>query len=400
MIDAIAATGDAGDINCWSGIPWHFGEAARSLGWRATPWRLDLAAHTRARRWWNLRRVLSGRGLGGYQYSEAFLDRAEAEVPDRLWANTVLTFNQHFPRTQSVAARGGRLVHYLDATFASLSRQQGWVDHVSSSAIDEALAVERENLRRSARVVTMARWAAVAAVQEHGLAADNVFTILPGANLELPVDFDFPVVPGQTGVDRPLVLGFVGKDWRRKGLSFLMDVRTQLQRQGLSAVIRCAGHCPRELQREPGVEYTGFIDKSRTPARFVEFLTGCDVGCLFSSHEPLGISTLEFLRAGVPVAGFVCEGVADTIPPDAGFRFEPGTGAEAVAEALGAACRNGEVFPRLRAAARRWSPLVTWERCIKEWGELLKTGRIFAPVQPWRGLPAPALPTVDAGKFV
>src|SRR5450755_2635542 len=31
MIDAIAALGDTGDINCWSGIPWHFGQAARAI---------------------------------------------------------------------------------------------------------------------------------------------------------------------------------------------------------------------------------------------------------------------------------------------------------------------------------------------------------------------------------
>ena len=30
MIDAIAVTGDAGDINCWSGIPHHFAQAARA----------------------------------------------------------------------------------------------------------------------------------------------------------------------------------------------------------------------------------------------------------------------------------------------------------------------------------------------------------------------------------
>ena len=32
MIAAVAATGDAGDINCWSGIPYHFAEAAAASG--------------------------------------------------------------------------------------------------------------------------------------------------------------------------------------------------------------------------------------------------------------------------------------------------------------------------------------------------------------------------------
>ena len=42
MIDSIAATGDAGDINCWSGIPYHFAQAAHAQGEPAAPWRLEM----------------------------------------------------------------------------------------------------------------------------------------------------------------------------------------------------------------------------------------------------------------------------------------------------------------------------------------------------------------------
>ena len=36
------------------------------------------------------------------------------------------------------------------------------------------------------------------------------------------------------------------------------------------------------------------------------------------------MSVLEFLRAGVPVAGYAVEGPAETLPPDAGLRFAAG----------------------------------------------------------------------------
>jgi glycosyltransferase involved in cell wall biosynthesis len=190
-----------------------------------------------------------------------------------------------------------------------------------------------------------------------------------------------------------LVLGFVGKDWKRKGLPFLIKVRAKLERMGIPAVIRCAGHCPPELRRIQGLEYAGFIDKAIEPGRFVEFLAGCDVGCLFSRHEPLGISTLEFLRAGVPVAGFMVEGVADTVPPDAGFRFKPDTTAETVALALRTAFGDESTAGKLRMAAQAWSPRVTWERCIEEWQQLLTLGSIERPVQPWRELESqPTIP--------
>jgi len=387
MIDAIAATGDTGCVNCWSGIPFHFGEAARLGGHRATPWRVDIARFASARRWWNLGRLTRGRGARGYQYSPSFLERAEAAIPAPHWAGRVLTFNQHFPRVRSVAERGGRLVHYIDATFASLATTGGMVDNLPARTREEASALERANFTGSEWVVAMARWTADSAVRDCGVPRTRVATILPGANLTLPPGYDFPAEPGRAGWNRPLVLGFVGKDWKRKGLPFLLGVRTELERLGVNAVVRSAGHCPPELARTRGLEYAGFIDKGREPARFGEFLASCDLGCLFSEREPLGISTLEFLHAGVPVTGFMVEGIADTVPPDAGFRFEPGTSAEIVAATLRDAFRDEDRVGRIRAAARAWSPLVTWDRCVAEWRELLTAGRVHRPVQPWLGLP-------------
>jgi glycosyltransferase involved in cell wall biosynthesis len=390
MIDAIAVTGDAGDINCWSGIPRHFVQAARTQGEPAAPWRLKMGSFGMARRCWNLGQMLRGRGVGGYQYSQSFLNRAEAAIPAGLWQGRVVTFNQHFPRGRSMVARGGKLAHYIDATFASFCTPGGLAENLPVQVRTTAQAIERENYAASERIVTMARWAADSVIRDCGVPPDKVATILPGANLGLPPDYAFPLTTGDAGRDRPLVLGFVGKDWKRKGLPFLLEVRTELERMGLPALVRCAGHCPAELLRTPGLEYAGFIDKAIAPDQFVEFLASCDVGCLFSQREPLGISTLEFLRAGVPVAGFMVEGVADTVPPDAGFRFEPTATAETVALALRTAFGNESAAGKLREAARAWSPFVTWERCVKEWQQLLATGSVKDPVQPWRGLETPA----------
>jgi len=392
MIDAIAVTGDAGGINWWRGIPHHFAQAARAQGEPAVPWRLEIKSFGAARRWWNLGQALRGRGLGGYQYSQTFLDRAEAAIPADQWRGRVITFNQHFPRGQSVTARGGQLIHYIDATFASFCAPGGLVANLPAQVRVTAQAIERENYAASERIVTMARWVAESVVHECGAAPAKVTTILPGANLDLPADYNFPRSAGQAGRDRPLVLGFVGKDWKRKGLPFLLEVRTNLERMGMPAVIRCAGHCPPELRRIQGLEYAGFIDKFTEPAWFVEFLAGCDVGCLFSEREPLGISTLEFLRAGVPVAGFMVEGVADTVPPDAGFRFDPMATAEEVASTLRVAFGDEDTIGKLREKARAWSPFVTWERCVKEWLQLLATGSVRCPVQPWQGLAGWCLP--------
>lgn len=384
MIDAIAAVGDVGNINCWSGIPWHFTQAAQASGMPAKPWRLNMDTFSISRKGWNAGQWLLGRGLGGYQYSDTFLSKAEALIPESAWAGTILSFNQHFPRSASVRARGGRLIHYIDATVASAVSEGGFAAHLPSHIKAKALATERRNFEQSDWVVTMGRWAAQSVIEDCGIKSERVRTILPGANLTLPNGFRFPERVGVPGKTRPLVLGFVGKDWQRKGLPFLLEVRAVLERMGLKVVVRCAGNCPDALMGTTGLEYVGFIDKEKSPELFLDFLTGCDLGCLFSQREPLGISTLEFLRAGVPVAGFVNEGVADTIPPDAGFRFQLGSSPEQVACELSSALSND--WETRIDAARAWSPRVTWERCLFEWKKILDGITDFQPIQPWRGL--------------
>ncbi len=398
-INHLTVVGDASGPGTWSGIPVHFWQAAQKAGWTLEPWRLELEPFRWPRRWWNLAQTLRGRGPGGFQYSAAFLNRAEAAIPAELWPGRVLSFSQHFPRARSVAARGGQLLHYIDATLASFCAPGGLEARLPARVRAEACRLERENFAGSERVVTMARWAAESAVYLCGVSRARLATILPGANVDLPADYAFPVPSGRPGSDRPLVLGFVGKDWRRKGLPFLLAVRAELERRGVRAEVHCAGHGPADLGRQAGVVFTGFIDKAREPGRFLEFLTGCDLGCLFSTHEPLGISTLEFLRAGVPVCGFAVEGLADTLPPDAGFRFAPHATASEVAETLQAAYRDDAVVERLRSAAQVWSPLVTWERCIGEWTELLEHGCIAHPVQPWRGIAPRGNPRRDLSRL-
>jgi len=379
---SIAAIGDVADITCWSGIPYHFWKAALRRGLHARAIRLDMREFAWSRRLWNARQLLCGHSARGYQYSRSFLRRAEDRMAKDWNGGRIITFNQHFPRTSTICALGGSLWHYLDATFASLCEPGGAGENLPLRIRKKGIELECENYA-GGHIVMMARWAAESVVNDCGVPAKKVATILPGANVDLPPDYSFPFDERVPGKERPLVLGFVGKDWQRKGLPFLLQVRNELERMGFPAVVRAAGHCPKELRRTAGLEFVGFIDKAVAPGTFLEFLASCDLGCLFSEREPLGISTLEFLRAGVPVAGFAIEGLADTLPPDAGFRFPPASPACDVAETLRIVFTDHNAVARLRGRARYWSERVTWERCVGEWVELLTTGKIANPVRPW-----------------
>jgi glycosyltransferase involved in cell wall biosynthesis len=390
---SVAAVGDVTNLSSWSGTPYHFWQAAMKAGFATLPWQMNLTVFKRRRFAWNVKRAVIGQGVGGYQYSDDFLDRLEAQIPTYLFATDVITFNQHFPRALSVKNAGGVLNYYIDAPFAALISGRGSDMRLPAVVATKACQQERENLEFCSRVVTMGRWAAEVVINECGVPREKVFTISPGANLEIPENWTFSSPVGRAGQERDFVLGFVGKDWRRKGLPLLVAVRNELVHRGWKVSVHAAGHAPRELAGAPGIRFIGFIDKREDPVGFLRFIADCDVGCLFSDREALGISTLEFLRAGVPVAGFAHEGPADTLPPDAGFRFAKDAKVPEIADEFEAYLRDEAAQNRLRKAARRWSPLVTWERCISEFVELWDTGVIKNPLRLWLGRDAGALST-------
>lgn len=385
MIRSIAAIGSTCDPSTWSGIPYFFWQAAKSVGFADAPWEMDLSQVRWQRYLWNLLHLKDG--IGGFQYSAWFLDLLERQIEKSLKASEIITFNQHFPRISTISRAGGSLNHYLDAPFSAFAGGKALTLKLPRAVIERAVRLEKENLYGSRRIITMARWAADAISEDHGIQRSAIHTILPGANLMLPEGWTFPEFDSEAGIDRDFVFGFIGKDWNRKGLPWLLELCDELHRRNLRVSVMAAGNAPPELLRRDRLTFAGFIDKRHDGSRFLDFLTRCDVGCLFSSQEALGISTLEFLRAGVPVAGFEHEGMSDTLPVDAGFRFSPATAVSHAADVFEGYIKNTDAQALLRANARRWSGLLTWERCVMEFQELWATGDIRNPVRPWLGLP-------------
>ena len=82
----LAAMGDVNDANTWSGIPYHFLQAAKAGGLIDEGLRLECEgpAWQRARLLWNGWRWITGRGRGGYQYSVNFLERLWQPVAEKL----------------------------------------------------------------------------------------------------------------------------------------------------------------------------------------------------------------------------------------------------------------------------------------------------------------------------
>jgi glycosyltransferase involved in cell wall biosynthesis len=367
----IAAVGDVTDINTWSNIPYYFFKAGESGNYFTEPWKLDLSAFRTSRTAWNMLNAVTGRGIGGYQYSKDFLDKAEQQIPPEYFSSTVISFNQVFPRASSVRQSGGRMFYYIDTTLHDLFNTDQYGINIPERMKQFALKQEQHNYEQADGVVTMGRWSHESLINHYSIQPNKIHHILPGANLALPGDFSAMGFASGAGTSRELRLGFVGKDWKRKGLPLLLDVRDCIVATGLKATVVALGNAPAELNRREGIEFSGFIDKRTDIDRFVATISSCDIGCLFSSAEALGISTLEFLRVGVPVAGFYHQGLKDTLVDSASLRFELNDSAKTIADRIVSIVRDERTLRSLKENAMLNSSRVTWDACVEKWKKVI-----------------------------
>lgn len=371
MID-VAAVGDVADINCWSNIPFYFFHEGLKENLFTNPWNLNLDRFNDSRRYWNILNLLSMNKLGGYQYSTSFLDKAERSIPAEFFSHTIISFNQLFPRAETVKKAGGKIIYYIDMTLADLFADVSYGVKVGSEIKRKALNQETVNYNLAERVITMGNWPLKTLRDYYDLPESKLGFILPGANISLTPSWKPSIHRAGAGKSRELVMGFIGKDWERKGLNVLVDVKRELQRRGFKVRLKIIGGCPPQLQSETGIEFLGMINKVTDSARFISEIADCDIGCLFSRGEALGISLLEFLAVGVPVAGYYHQGMKDTLLPGASLQFNLNDSLSDIIERFVAYIDDSDSQHSLKSSAVASMNSVTWSACVKNWSPILE----------------------------
>jgi glycosyltransferase involved in cell wall biosynthesis len=367
----LTVVGDPNDINTWSNIPYFFMRAGQRTGFLDGGLPLE-PERLRAHRWaWNLWTLLRTGAYGGFQYSSCFLDRLFGQVDTNPETDE---FVSHFPLLPpEPAERGYRVSYYLDATLTQNFEDYGVAENVSPPVQEQALAQERRNYQHADHVVGMSEWAARSVVEDYDISAEKVHVVPGGANLR---EDDLPETVESSAPDdlQPLRLGFIGKNWRRKGLPFLLDVADVLAERGIEVEIVAIGPDPSALPAHPALRPQGFIDKAADLDRFVDAVRELHFGCLFSSVEAFGISNVECLRLGVPVLATDVGGIPDTVPDGCGLLFAPDTAPETVADRLGTFVRAPTRYRALRSRIREQPSTFTWDRAVRQF-EAIWAGR-------------------------
>jgi glycosyltransferase involved in cell wall biosynthesis len=364
---SLAVLGNAADIRTWSNIPYFFFKAASKVGFLTHALDLMPPNYRRDRMRWSMLAPLRLQRPGGYQYSRQNLEAMWQCVPEELRGGEIISHYQIFPPLNR--ARRGGLMHsfYCDATLKQLY-PPGQKTGIDRRFMQDVFRRERELYEHARFFIAMAKETARVVIEEYGINPAKVHIVRPGANIDEDVVREHLTARGQSWQSRgepftdktPARLGFIGMDWRRKGLERLVQAAKILASRGRPVRVSIIGDCPNHLRNEPVVEWLGIISKATHMREFVSAIDTFALGCLPSYAEPLGISTLECLRLGVPVMGTRVGGIPDCVPKEGGFLVEPDSTAEQIANAIDARVFDGSVYRQLVRGAIAEMDHVSW----------------------------------------
>ncbi len=365
--------GDATDLATWSSIPFFLLQAGLCSGLLAGGLALQPEQLRSQRRLWNVAQFLRHGRAGGFQYSRAFTQAllSLGQLP----ADQPLALLSHFPLLPPHPwPRPWRVDFYIDATTHQVFNDYGSGCRLAPAYRQEVLERERRAYAAAGAVICMAQGAADSVIADYGIDPAKVHVVPGGANLDETELAALPVQPPllPPTPNQPLRLGFLGKDWARKGGPFLLQLVEELQRRGIPALIRAIGPDPVLLPAHPALQSLGFIDKQSDTARFVHELRSWHFGTLFSTAEAFGISNRECLRLGVPVLAHAVGGIASTLPDGGcGQLFPAHPRPVEVANWIAERLTPYESYLAWRSAlAPRWREF-TWEAAVEQLAAIL-----------------------------
>ena len=226
-INYIAFPDDVTNVGVWSGTPYHIWRAAKKLWPGINVTNVPRSKFKYKRMIWGLKQLLKIKGIRGYYSMPKFSDDFYKEQNNDIVGSNILALTPHFPRASTVHSCGGKICYYIDTTFKKLASTEGYFT-LEKSVYEEGIRIESENFQEADKIIGMSRWATKSVIEDYNIPKHKTATVTGGVNFEIPSDFKFKFKPTGAGISRPLIIGFVGVDWERKGLKTLIEIKNDL----------------------------------------------------------------------------------------------------------------------------------------------------------------------------
>jgi glycosyltransferase involved in cell wall biosynthesis len=390
MADAeilLAGAGATTDVRAQSGRPYFLLESAKELkvqSWTALDLDVEGLVWAARRYAWNLSSLLAGRGTGGYQYTEAFLERLWKPVQPLLAGRHILSWSVLYPPSVVANEKVVRSF-YIDQSLGQAFSGYGIRASIRSDVADSALHRERIGYSRAHAIIATSEWARRGVLATFSDAPERVHVVLLGANLPIVPYRRWAAMhrPRLSDPDRPLRLLFIGLHPLRKGLDRLLRAMVLARQGGSNVELTVVGAQPEQLDADArsvsGVRWIGRVDKITGIERLLNLAGEHDLGCLLSRAEAGGISLREFQAMGLGVLAPNVGGSPELVLPGAGELIGPEASDEAIAAVLISLERDRSRVDAMRAAAWNSREDVLWPPAANRISKILAAPRGQAP---------------------
>jgi glycosyltransferase involved in cell wall biosynthesis len=276
---------------------------------------------------------------------------ARAEIKAERSASAVLQIGAWFcsPDATSLPC-----FSYHDGNSALWYRYYGR-ELLSERSYQQQFEWERSVYAKMTGIFVMSSWLGHSFVHDFGVEAAKVHVVHAGINLpELP--------PARvTRAAAPKFL-FVGKDFARKGGSYLLEAFRAVRQAVPDATLSIVG--PAMGATQPGVVFEGFLSKD-DPAQFgriTELFEQASCVVLPSIYEPFGISLTEGMAYGLPCIATNRCAMPEIVENGRTGLIVPPENVDALADAMITIARDPALGQRMGEAGRaRAERDFTWD---------------------------------------
>ena len=120
-------------------------------------------------------------------------------------------------------------------------------------------------------------------------------------------------IPPQPSNNSPLKIGFLGKDWERKGGPKVLEIVNKLNSNSIPTILRVVGVPQEKLPKSKYIKNLGFINKKENMEKYILEIQSWHFGTLFSKTEAYGLSNRDCLYLGVPIICHDVGGIRSTL---------------------------------------------------------------------------------------
>lgn len=311
----ICSTGDASSEKERGGSPYFFAESLRKKGYDASGLKLDMKKVKFQRIKWILKRIIYLKHPRGFQYTDLFTELVNHQWPSINSEHLLIAWHPFILPKKVI--ENNDFILYIDATQKQVF--ENYTKFIKSSSLkSNAIKREKNIMQKSLLILCMSEWTAKSVIHDYGIEESKVNVLTGGANVKRHILKNVLYQKNANNLlsKEPIILGFIGKDWHRKGGPFVLKVIEKLNSDGIRAYLRVIGPKKNKLPKSPFLQPLGFFDKSKEFDEFVNEIRSWHFSTLFSESEASPRANLESLILGVPVLTHDIGGISSTIPDE------------------------------------------------------------------------------------